>query len=80
MFIEPIIMKATKENQEYGLEQPKIENLKTYMTSNNFKTGNGADAWRANTGIAKQEIFGAWTQSQNDDTYVVEDEEEDPGL
>lgn len=80
MFIEPIIMKATKENQEYGYEQPKFENLKTYMVSNNFKTGNGADAWRANTGIAKQEIFGAWTQSQNDDTYVVEEEEADPGL
>lgn len=83
MFIEPVIMKATKENQEYGVEEPKIENLKTYVISNNFKTGdkNNMDMWRANTRIAKQEIFGAWTQSQNDDTSVIEDEEEEgPGL
>ena len=80
MFIEPIIMKATKENQEYGVEQPKIENLKTYVISNNFKQGSGPEAWRSNTRIAKQELYGAWTQSQNDDTYVTEDEEEEPGL
>lgn len=83
MFIEPIIMKATKENQDYGTEEIKVENLKTYVVSNNFKTGNenNMNVWRANTGIAKQEIFGAWTQSQNDDTSVIEDEEEEgPGL
>lgn len=65
------------------MEEIKIENLKTYVASNNFKTGNenNMDVWRVNTGIAKQEIFGAWTQSQNDDTSVVEDEEEEgPGL
>lgn len=77
MFIEPLEVKATKANQEYGVEAPKTENLKTYVYSNNFKTGNGANAWRANSRIAKQELFGAWTQSQNDDTYVVESEEEE---
>lgn len=77
MFIEPLEVKATKANQEYGIEEPKFENLKTYVYSNNFKTGNGADAWRANSRIAKQELFGAWTQSQNDDTYVMESEEEE---
>lgn len=77
MFIEPLEVKATKANQEYGVEEVKFENLKTYVYSNNFKTGNGADAWRANSRIAKQELFGAWTQSQNDDTYAVEPEEEE---
>lgn len=45
------------------MEEPKIENLKTYVISNNFKAGdkNNMDVWRANTRIAKQEIFGAWT-------------------
>lgn len=82
MFIEPIIMKATKENQDFGVEELKIENLKTYVVSNNFKTGdeNNMNVWRANTRIAKQEIFGAWTQSQNNDTYVVENKEEETGL
>lgn len=82
MFIEPLVLKATKEMDEYGQIEPKIENLKTYVVSNNFKQGTGPEAWRSNTRIARQELYGPWTQSLNNDKDVVEPEEEElePGL
>lgn len=63
MFIEPVIMKATRKIEEYKQPEEKIENLKTYVYSNVQKFGKGPEAWRSTTRIARQEIYGPYTQA-----------------
>lgn len=67
MFIEPTIMKAVRVPTEYTLTEAPVENLKTYVFSNVQKFGKGPEAWRSTTRLARQEIFGPYTQSPNAD-------------
>lgn len=71
MFIEPIVVKATPKTEDFTIHEDPIVNLKTYVHTNNQVIGENSEAWRANTRIVKQEMFGAATQSLNDDTVAL---------
>lgn len=48
----------------------KTIDKKTYVTSNVLKMGKGPEAWFSTTLLAKQEIYGANTQSQSREAFV----------
>ena len=78
MFIEPVENKTTNKPKEYTLHEDKIQNMKTYVDSNVQKFGEGPEAWRSTTLLAKHEMFGPNAINSNDDTveFAPQDETE----